>query len=71
MACGRTSREAIPHLKSFSRLLGPSTTLGELGARTEDIPAMVLHRAEKGFPFGGFASIGPAEMADILLAAEE
>ena len=69
--CERTAREGIRRLKSFFRLLGMPTTLGELGARTEDIPAMVLHRAEKGFPFGGFVSIGPAEMADILLAAEE
>lgn len=69
--CERTAREGIRRLKSFFRLLGMPTTLSELGARTEDIPAMVLHRAEKGFPFGGFVSIGPAEMADILLAAEE
>ena len=69
--CERTAREGIRRLKSFFRLLGMPTTLSELGARTEDIPAMVLHRAEKGFPFGGFASIGPAEMADILLAAAE
>ena len=46
------------------------TTLGEIGAAVEDIPAMVMHRSAKGFPFGGFAEIGPAEMADILCICE-
>ena len=67
----RTAREGIRRLKSFFRLLGMPTTLKELGAKTEDIPAMVLHRAEKGFPFGGMVEIGPAEMADILLLCDE
>ena len=46
----------------------------ELGARAEDIPAMVAHRKEKpgGFPFGGFVQIQPADMEAILrLAAGE
>jgi hypothetical protein len=67
----RTAKEGIRRLKSFFRLLGMPTTLKELGAKTEDIPAMVLHRAEKGFPFGGMVEIGPAEMADILLLCDE
>ena len=43
-------------------------TFSQIGARVEDIPAMVAHRAEKpgGFPFGGFVSIGPKEMEEIL-----
>lgn len=42
-------------------------TFSQIGARVEDIPAMVAHRAEKpgGFPFGGFVSIGPKEMEEI------
>ena len=69
----RTAKEGIRRTRSFFRLLGMPTTLKELGARTEDIPAMVLHRAEKpgGFPFGGFVEIGPAEMADILILCDE
>ena len=67
----KTAREGIRRLKSFFRLLGMPTTLKELGGRVEDIPEMVLHRAEKGFPFGGFAAIGPAEMADILCLCAE
>ena len=66
----RTAKEGIARLKSFFKLLGMPTTLRELGVKTEDIPAMVLHRAEKGFPFGGMMDIGPAEMADILLLCE-
>ena len=67
----RTAKEGIQRLKSFFRLLGMPTTLTELGGRTEDIPAIVLHRAEKGFPFGGMMDIGPAEMADILVLCDE
>ena len=46
----------------------------EIGAKAEDIPAMVAHRGEKpgGFPFGGFVEIGPKEMEAVLrLAAEQ
>ena len=69
----RTAKEGIRRLKSFFRLLGMPTTLGEIGAKVEDVPEMVLHRAEKpnGFPFGGVAEIGPGEMADILFLCGE
>lgn len=67
-----TAREGIVRLRAFFRELGMPVTLAELGARSEDIPAMVAHRAEKpgGFPFGGFVKIGPEEMAAILRLAE-
>lgn len=63
-----TAREGIERLRAFFRQLGMPVTLHELGARAEDIPAMVAHRAEKanGFPFGGFVKIGPSEMEAIL-----
>lgn len=67
----RTAKEGILRLKSFFRLLGMPTTLEEIGAKVEDVPEMVLHRAEKGFPFGGFVEIGPGEMADILFLCSE
>ena len=67
----RTAKEGIKRLKSFFRILGMPVTLGELGAKTEDVPNLVVHRAEKGFPFGSFLEIGPAQMVDILLLAEE
>ena len=68
----RTAREGIARLKGFFRSLGMPTTLEELGARAEDIPAMAAHRAEKsnGFPFGGFVKIQPADMEAILHLAE-
>ena len=67
----RTAKEGIARLKAFFRVLGMPVTLRELGAKAEDIPALVLHRDEKGFPFGGFLEIGPAQMADILFLADE
>ena len=70
MQVEKTAKEGIRHLRSFFRVLGMPTTLGEIGAAVEDIPAMVMHRSAKGFPFGGFAEIGPAEMADILCICE-
>ncbi len=68
----RTGREGIRRLRSFFRQLGMPVTLAELGARPEDIPAMVAHRAEKpkGFPFGAFVKIGPEEMEAILRLAQ-
>lgn len=66
-----TAREGISRLRAFFRSLGMPTTLAEIGAKAEDIPAMAAHRAEKpgGFPFGGFVKIGPEEMQAILRLA--
>ena len=66
-----TGREGIRRLRAFFRSLGMPTTFAELGAKEEDIPAMVAHRAEKpgGFPFGGFVPINPPEMEAILTLA--
>ena len=68
-----TAREGIGRLRNFFRSLGMPTTLEELGARPEDIPAMVAHRAEKpgAFPFGGFVKIQPSDMEAILTLAAE
>ena len=67
----RTAREGIARLRTFFRSIGMPVTLAEIGAKEEDIPAMVAHRGEKpnGFPFGGFMKIGPEEMAEILRLA--
>lgn len=64
----RTAREGIARLRRFFQDLGMPTTLKELGAKAEDIPAMAEHRKEKpnGFPFGNFVKIGPEEMEAIL-----
>lgn len=70
----RTAKEGVSRLRDFFRSLGMPTTFSEIGAKAEDIPAMVAHRAEKpgGFPFGGFVSIGPDEMEAVLrLAARD
>lgn len=72
-ACpNRTAREGVSRLRAFFRELGMPVTLKELGAKAEDIPAMIAHRAEKpeGFPFGRFVKIGPEEMASVLHLAE-
>ena len=46
-------------------------SFAEIGAKAEDIPAMVAHRAERpnGFPFGNFIKIGPDEMSAIMQLA--
>ena len=63
-----TAKAGIARLRDFFRSLGLPVTLAEVGAKEEDIPAMVAHRAEKpaGFPYGGFVKIGPQEMEAIL-----
>ena len=63
-----TALRGIACLRNFFRSLNMPITFSQIGARVEDIPAMVAHRAEKpgGFPFGGFVSIGPKEMEEIL-----
>lgn len=67
-----TAREGIARLRDFFRSLGMPVTLEEIGAKAEDIPAMLEHRSKKpgGFPFGGFVKIGPAEMEAILRLAQ-
>ena len=63
----RTAREGIARLRGFFRdTLKLPVTFAELGAKEEDIPAIIEHRREKGFPFGGFVRIGPEEMEKIL-----
>ena len=66
-----TAQAGIARLREFFRSLGLPVTLAQVGAKTEDIPAMVAHRAEKpaGFPFGGFVKIQPADMEAILRLA--
>ena len=68
----RTAQEGIARLRNFFRSLGMPVTLEEIGAKADDIPAMITHRAMKpgAFPFGGFAKIGPAEMETILHLAQ-
>lgn len=65
----RTARGGIACFKSFLRSIGMPLTLGELGIEEKDIPGLVAHRREKGFPFGMFMEIGEAEMEDILRLA--
>lgn len=68
-----TAREGVARLTQWLRSIGMPTTFSEIGARGEDIPAMVAHRALKpgGFPFGGFVPIQPADMEAILRIAAE
>ena len=67
-----TAKEGITRLRNFFRTLGMPVTLEEIGAKAEDIPAMIDHRSKKpgGFPFGGFLKIGPSEMEAILRLAQ-
>lgn len=66
-----TAKEGIARLRAFFRSLNMPTTFAEIGAKAEDIPAMVAHRGEKpnGFPFGNFVKIGPSEMEAVLRLA--
>ena len=59
--------EGIRRLREFFRSLGMPVTFAEIGAKAEDIPDMVAHRAQKpnGFPFGNFVKIQPDDMAEI------
>ena len=68
----RTAREGIARLRAFFKSLGLPTNLTEIGAKVEDIPAMVEHRAQRpnGFPFGNFVKIGAEDMAAIYHLAE-
>jgi len=68
----RTALEGITRLRNFFRSLGMPVTLEEIGAKAEDIPAMIDHRKKKpgGFPFGGFVQIGSSEMETILRLAQ-
>lgn len=68
----KTAREGIARLRAFFQQLNMPVKLSAVGAKAEDIPAMVAHRAIRpnGFPFGGFVKIGPDEMETILHMAE-
>ncbi len=67
-----TAKAGIARFRAFLKSIGMPLTLSDIGAKTEDIPAMTAHRGEKpgGFPFGGFVKIGPEEMTSILHLAE-
>ena len=62
-----TALEGIRRLREFFRSLGMPVTFAEIGAKAEDIPDMVAHRAQKpnGFPFGNFVKIQRDDMAEI------
>ena len=66
-----TARAGVERLTAWLRSIGMPTTFAEIGAKAEDIPAMVAHRAKKpnGFPFGGLAPIHEDDMAAILRLA--
>ena len=69
-----TAREGIERLTAFFKEIGMPTSFAEIGAKAEDIPAMVAHRSEKpnGFPFGGFVKMMPEDMEAVYkLAAEQ
>lgn len=65
----RTASRGIARFREFLRSIGMPVTLGELGVEEKDIPGLVAHRREKGFPFGMFKKIGEAEMEAILRIA--
>ena len=63
----RTAEEGVQRLRNFFHdALKLPVTFAELGAKEEDIPAIVEHRKAKGFPYGGYVKIGPEEMEKIL-----
>ena len=66
----QTAKAGIACLRSFFRRLEMPQTLAEVGGKAEDIEAIIVHRREKGFPFGKFVSIDEAEMREILHLCE-
>ena len=64
----RTAQEGVRRLKDFFRSLGLPVTLGEIGVKEEDIPAVVAHHDRKpgGYPFGGFVKFQAEDMAAVL-----
>ena len=66
-----TAREGRERLIRWCRSLGMPTTLEEIGAKAEDIPAMVAHRGKKpnAFPFAGFVKLYEQDMEAILRIA--
>ena len=66
-----TGREGIWLLRKVFHSWGMPTSFGELGAKEEDIPAIVAHRAEKphGYPIGNFIKMGPQEVEAVLRIA--
>ncbi len=68
-----TGRAGIARLRETFRSWGMPVSFAQIGAKAEDIPAMVAHRREKpgAFPFGGFVKIGPDDMEAILRIAAE
>ena len=66
-----TARAGVERLTAWLRSIGMPTTFAEIGAKAEDIPALVAHRAKKpsAFPFGGLTPIHQEDMAAILRLA--
>ena len=54
-----TAQHGIEAMRNFFLSMGLPVTLEQIGARAQDIPAMIAHRAAKpsGFPFGGFMQV--------------
>lgn len=66
----RTAREGISRFRSFLQDIGMPITLKELGAKLEDMPAMIENRAKRGFPIGQFVRLGSEDMEKILILAQ-
>ena len=62
----KTAREGIEKFRFFLSEIGMPVTLSQLGAREEDIPLILKRRHKRGYPFGGFVTIGEKEMEEIL-----
>ena len=66
-----TAEEGVKRLEEWLRSIGMPVTFAEIGAREEDIPAILAHRAKKpnAFPFGNFVKIYEKDMEAILRLA--
>ena len=69
----RTARRGIHRLKGFFRHMGLPSNFAELdkNIKISDIPAIIEHRKQKGFPFGNFVKIDEKAMEAILRACAE
>lgn len=65
----KTALEGIQRFRDFLRELGMPTNFAELGAKEEDIPAMVEHLGKRGATVGKFVKIGAVEAEAIYRLA--
>ena len=63
------AEEGIRRYREWLKSLGMPTTFAELGAKEEDIPALVAKLGLRGNTLGGFVQLDDADVANIFRLA--